>query len=146
MIARTEDFAIGEMVNGAMDEWIGFGGKAKGSKRRPMRDAAKRHDDVGDRRLLDFRLQKGPARVNFRSDRLVSRWYAANRVSDSAIDQLEAIIGAFVKPADGKTVANESRVKDVACVVTGKGAACPIGPAQSGREAHDQQSRVNRPK
>ena len=92
----------------------------------------------GGRQLTE---QEPPAGVDLAAERSVLRGHAAHGVGDPAVDQLEAVVGGRAVVTARKAEPAQGRIEDLAGMIAGERAAGPIGAAQSGGEADDQQSR-----
>ena len=80
---------------------------------------------------------------NFGSGRLVFRWYAAHRVGDSAVDQLQAVIRPRVEFTIRESETAECFVEQHAGVVAGEWPSGAVGALHTRREADDQQPCVD---
>ena len=110
-----------------------------------MRHPPQRHDRAQARHFGDLGGQEPAAGLALRRRRLVFRRHASDRVGDPAVDQGEAVIGALVIDAAREAEFEQGRVEQVARIVAGEGPPGPVGAAQAGRQADDQQPRVARP-
>lgn len=86
--------------------------------------------------------QKPAACGDFRRSRLVFRRYAANRIADDAIDQLQAVIGPFVVVADREPKADQSFIKKVAGPISGERASGSVRAIQARRQSKDEETRL----
>lgn len=71
--------------------------------------------------------------------RTVAGRRAPHRVGDAAIDQGEAVVGAFAISAAGESEAEQGSVEKLARVIASEGAARAIGAHASGSETHHQE-------
>ncbi len=145
MIARTKCPSVGQVVHGTMNKWIDFSGKVQRPQCRAMRDAAEWHDDGRCGAFVDLRIQEGTAGIDLGPDRFVGRWDAAHRVCDATIDELETVVWSLVKLASRKAVTDERGIENITGIITGEGASCPVGTAQSWRETDDKKASVSWP-
>src|SRR5690554_1550200 len=111
-----------------------------------MRDAAKGEDDPKVAHCSQFLLEKRPAGRDLATDRLVLRWHAAHRVGDAAVDKPYPIIAGATVTAFRPAFLQERRIKQVACVVAGKGTTRLVRAVKLGRQPQDQQPGLQRPK
>ena len=111
-----------------------------------MRDAAERHDGAQVRHLGDGR-RRGTSRQVLISAGVglfsggTQRTALVMRASTSS----SAVVGPRLVVAAGEAEFDQRRVEQVAGIVAGERPAGAVGAAQAGREADDQQPRVERP-
>ena len=107
-----------------------------------MRDTAERNDGAQFFHLGDRRRQKIAAGSYFFRSRLVFGRHAAHRIGDPAVDQFKSIVGTCAVFTARKAELVKRLVKQDAGIVAGERTAGPIGALQAGREADDQQTRI----
>lgn len=109
---------------------------------RPMSNSAERHYDGVFGQSSQFIREIIIAGVYFRTDRLVVRGQAFDRICDSAIDQLQSIVHRIRMVATRETVFVEHLIQQNTCMVAGERATAPVRPVHTGRQANDKKSRV----
>ena len=108
-----------------------------------MRQPPQCHNGVEVRHRGDFRCQVGPAGVHFGSHRFVRRWQAPHGIGDPDIDQPDIIIAILVIFACRQAEPPQHGEQITASGITGEGAACPVGAAQTWRQPNDQDARCD---
>lgn len=142
MVAVEQPAPRIQAVDRAVCEVVGASAEIERLQHGAVGDQSQREDRPKPCHRRDLSREELTAGRDLRPLRLVLRRDAANRIGDSTIVQREAIGGVSTVGTVGEAEIPEGGVKQVAGKIACERPACAIGPAQSGRETDDQQSRV----